>query len=180
MRTFALQPHTSTPTPFIREVRVQIESLSHSRIRLVYEVFGDLEQLEIPVTNRSQRTDGLWRNTCFEAFVRGTRGQGYEEWNFSPSSEWAAYRFDDYRAGMAPLDVPAEPQISCAADAHRLELTALIARTDTSGPLHLGLSTVLRDRSGKIYYWALRHAPDKPDFHHASSFAALLDGASDA
>ncbi len=40
--------------------------------------------------------------------------------------------------------------------------------------LALGLSVVIEEESGALSYWALRHAPGKPDFHHASAFALEL------
>ena len=36
-------------------------------------------------------------------FIRPEDGEGYYEFNFSPSGEWAAYRFSGYREGMADL-----------------------------------------------------------------------------
>jgi hypothetical protein len=39
----------------------------------------------------------------------------------------------------------------------------------------LGLSAVIEDESGALSYWALRHVPGKPDFHHPQAFAMELD-----
>ena len=50
----------------------------------------------------------MWKQDLFRG-IRGGRGRGYIELNFSPSSQWAAYRFDDYRSGMR--DEPAEVEI---------------------------------------------------------------------
>ena len=77
---------------------------------------------------------------------------------------------------MRPLELAHEPTIRWRADARRGELDVLITRAAPSVSLHMGLSAVLRDRSGKIYYWALQHPPGKPDFHHAAGFAGTLDG----
>lgn len=177
MNIFELQPHPSTPTPFLKSLRVYVEQVDRVRMRLRFEASGDIDALEIPPTRPPRRTDELWRATCFEAFLRDARGAGYDEWNFSPSGEWAAYRFDDYRAGMTALALPHEPTLHWQSHTHRCQLEAIIARVASSGPVHLALSAVLRDRSGKTYYWALRHAPGKPDFHHAAGFAGMLDGA---
>jgi hypothetical protein len=43
-----------------------------------------------------------------------------------------------------------------------------------SATLHLGFTAVIEDRDGRLSYWALRHPPGKPDFHHADSFALKL------
>jgi len=33
----------------------------------------------------------------------------------------------------------------------------------------------VENAAGSKSYWALRHAPGKPDFHHADAFALQLD-----
>ena len=38
----------------------------------------------------------------------------------------------------------------------------------------IGLSAVIEEEDGTISYWALRHAPGKPDFHHPDAFAMEL------
>jgi hypothetical protein len=38
----------------------------------------------------------------------------------------------------------------------------------------MGLSAVVKEASGALTYWALRHAPGKPDFHHSEAFALEL------
>jgi hypothetical protein len=101
---------------------------------------------------------------------------GYLEFNFSPSTEWAAYRFSGYREGMAELDVT-PPRISVTRTEHRLELTAEIELPDDV--TRIGLSAVVEELGGTKSYWALRHPPgDKPDFHHADCFALELPPAS--
>ena len=43
------------------------------------------------------------------------------------------------------------------------------------GKLVLALSAVIEHLDGRISYWALRHPPGKPDFHHPQGFALELD-----
>jgi len=40
--------------------------------------------------------------------------------------------------------------------------------------LKLALSAVVEDDSGRLAYWALKHAPGKPDFHHPDGFVLEL------
>ena len=179
MRThnFALQAHNATPAARAYSLDVAVEAGTNGSLRFVYSLRGDLSALEIPEPAHAQRTDDLWRRTCFEAFLRPSCQEGYLELNFSPSSEWAAYSFSGYRKGMTPAALAAAPVITCEHDAQRLTLEAhLTLAQPVNVALELALSAVLRERSGKISYWALRHAPDKPDFHHDASFAAMLDG----
>jgi hypothetical protein len=37
--------------------------------------------------------------------------------------------------------------------------------------LHVGLSAVVKETSGRQSYWALAHPSGKPDFHHSDCFA---------
>jgi len=43
--------------------------------------------------------------------------------------------------------------------------------------LRLGLSAVLEAHDGTRSYWALRHPPGQPDFHHPDAFAVTLEPA---
>ncbi len=45
---------------------------------------------------------------------------------------------------------------------------------DASASLELALSAVIEQRDGGLSYWALRHAPGQPDFHHPDGFALTL------
>jgi predicted GIY-YIG superfamily endonuclease len=169
-----LHPHPSRipSEPFSLEVAVRSTA---GRLHLRYRLTGPLDRLRIPSRAASTRRDNLWQHTCFEAFL-GLDG-GYLEFNFSPSTEWAAYRFSGYREGMAELDIP-EPRLSVSHAEHALELTADLALPDP--PARLGLSAVIEETSGIKSYWALRHPPgDKPDFHHPDCFALELPPASD-
>jgi len=114
------------------------------------------------------RADALWKNTCFEAFV--TTGEGYWEFNLSPSGQWASYRFDNYREGMRPAD---EVCVVEGLDGGR-DYVALEGRIEL--PIaggKLALSAVIETIDGAKTYWALAHPSDKPDFHHPDSF--ILD-----
>ena len=65
-------------------------------------------------------SDELWQHTCFEAFVRASSGSEYYEFNFSPSTQWAVYRFTDYRNGMCVAAEVSTPPIDVRLDAHEL------------------------------------------------------------
>ena len=144
-------------------------------LSLVFVLEADLSRLRIPEPGVSRRADGLWRHTCFEAFVKAGKGPEYREFNFSPSSEWAAYAFHGYRE-ETELGIELDPGIEVHRSGDRLELDAEIRR-DFLPPgrsLRLGLSAVLEDAAGVLSYWALQHAPGKPDFHHTDAFALQL------
>jgi hypothetical protein len=137
---------------------------------LRYSLHGDMGNMIVPPPHPSARADGLWKQTCFEAFLGA--GQGYYEFNFSPSARWAAYRFDGHRAGMRNAETE-NPAIQWERDdgAARLIATFRIP-PDASGPL--GLSAIIEDTKGNRSFWALAHPPGEPDFHDAACFAAQL------
>jgi hypothetical protein len=137
-----------------------------------FRLAGPVASLALPTRATPARRDNLWQHTCFEAFV--DTSSGYLEFNLSPSTEWAAYSFTGYRAGMADLDIPA-PIIRTSLSAHALQLSAKITFPPGVTPLRLGLSAVIEETSGTKSYWALGHPPgDKPDFHHPDCFALEL------
>jgi hypothetical protein len=139
-------------------------------LALRYLVKGRVGDLLLPAVQAPVRTDELWRHTCFEAFVRGS-AESYFEFNFAPSTRWAAYQFDSYRSGMRAAD--AEPSvIETQLSSDEYELRAMIPAPN--GAVRLGLTAVIEDKNGVKSYWALAHPPGKPDFHHADGFALEL------
>jgi hypothetical protein len=120
------------------------------------------------------RADELWRRTCFEAFLRASDEDAYQEWNFAPSGDWAAYDFCAYREGMSNAQVGAAPYIRMEDNLTWWTLGATIA-VPSGRSWDFGLSAVLEEKDGTKSYWALAHpAGDKPDFHHPDCFAARL------
>jgi hypothetical protein len=137
---------------------------------LSYVVSGRISNLRWPPVVAAARADELWRHTCFEAFVRPSTGSAYYEFNFSPSTRWAAYHFPGYRSGMRVATEIAAPRIEVRSSAETYTLQATLEFDGLSSPLHLGLSAVLEETNGYKSYWALAHPPGKPDFHHADCF----------
>ena len=165
-------------TPFPGLAHPDIEIVAEASrlpgvLRLWFTVRGDIEAMTLPETAAPERRDGLWQRTCFEAFVGGENG-GYHEFNLSPSGEWAAYRFDNYREGMAEAELEL-PAITLAEIAGHVSIGAdLVASGLSAGPWRLGLSAVIEDKAGGKSYWALKHPATKPDFHHPDCFALTL------
>jgi hypothetical protein len=142
---------------------------THSgRLAVSFTLSGVVGDVLMPAEEPSGRADGLWRSTCFEVFI-AAEGEGYLEFNLAPTTQWAAYRFDGYRAGMRPLEV-ADPAISSYSTPDRVELWAELRIDEVAElegrPWRVGVSAVIEDTAGAISYWALTHPGDKPDFHH--------------
>jgi hypothetical protein len=139
-------------------------------IRCVYQVSGDLSSVRWPTPVEVRRADGLWKHTCFEAFV-GTAGDArYLEFNWSPSLAYAAYQFRGYRQQGADL-LLSPPSVHVEKADGLLRLSASVpAAAWPEGSLQVGLSAVLEDSTGKCHYFALRHPKGQPDFHDRDGF----------
>jgi hypothetical protein len=165
-----LQPETDL------RIDVDISRQKSGLLVLHFVVTGDIGALRLPPVSAPTRTDGLWQSTCFEAFVRPSDGSAYFEFNFAPSTQWAAYRFDGYRSGMATASGIDAPRIDVQSDGANFELSvelefARLRDLSSTAPWRLGLSAVIEETSGRKSYWALAHPPGKPDFHHSDCFA---------
>jgi hypothetical protein len=145
-------------------------------LALRFALEGDLSAVRIPEPRPSRRVDGLWRHTCFEAFVMSGEGPGYREFNLSPSGEWAVTVFRGCRDGGEPAAAPG-PEIVVRRSGDRLELDAEIRPEclPLGRSLRLGLSAVVEDAHGVLSYWALGHPAGAPDFHHTDAFVLPLD-----
>lgn len=170
MPSAALERHPDTPCGPLRGISVSIERKPES-LRVVYALDGDIGRLRIPPPRPPRAAEGLWQHTCCEIFVARRGAPGYREFNLSPSGEWAAYAFQRYREG-ARLAIDA-PRIEVQRGGRKLRLAASIPVEERS--LRIGASAVIEDDGGALSYWALRHPPGKPDFHHPDAFALELD-----
>jgi len=144
-----------------------------------YVLRADMSRMRLPAAQSPERVDGLWRHTCFEAFVRVSGAADYCEFNFAPSRHWAAYRFSGYRDGMTPIEGVPTPKISVRRFPDRLETDAAVNLVDViaaqgSAPLQIGLCAVLEEENGSLSHWALKHGPGKADFHGPCGFALEL------
>ena len=168
----ALTPHPDSVCQAVTRIEVDIAREGAATLVLHYIVTGQIADLLLPPLAVPARTDELWRHTCFEAFVRAWPGTAYYEFNFAPSTQWAAYRFDSYRSGMHVAAEISAPQIDVQTAPGLFALrTELGALSDLPrGAWRLGLSAVIEEEGGRKSYWALAHPPGKPDFHHADGF----------
>ncbi len=177
MTQHVLIPHRSSAVQGAIAARAELEERG-STVCFGYRLTGSLSQLAIPRRARSQRAERLWEHTCFEAFIAPGSDARYFELNFSPSTQWAAYELDGYRQGMRPLALANPPAIVVSTAAGELSVTASIelgAFPDAPWPWRIGLTAVVEDRAGGRAYFALEHPREKPDFHDAAGFTALLD-----
>jgi hypothetical protein len=175
MMRVELMPHPETPCPALDSLHVEAARLADGGLCLTYRLAGDIDALVIPTTGLGARRDGLWRHTCCEAFVMADAGPGYREFNFAPSGDWQAYDFSAYRQG-GRLEPATAARIEVERVPSQVVLRATLAPESlpSGETLRLGLTAVIESRDGRLAYWALRHVPGKPDFHHTGTFTLDL------
>ena len=175
---------TRKPRHRVSAIARRIPGSPHINLR--FEVHGADHVLWPAGTSTPSRRDELWKTTCLECFVAiGLNGAGaaaYEEFNFSPSGDWAAYRFESYRKGMKAEEV--ETPLLNARSSVRKDVLSFEIDFSLSvefaeffeRPLALSLSAVMLETSDpQPFYWALSHAGLKPDFHLRESFSLELE-----
>ena len=173
-----LVPHPTTPPPDPEmKVWATVEHAAAlgttATTNIWFGVGAPASKFVIPEPADAERAENLWESTCFEAFLRVDYAQTYREWNFAPSTQWAAYDFTGYRDGRTEADV-APPYIRTEDNLTWWGLGATIA-VPADHEWLLGLSAILEAQDGTKSYWALAHPEgDKPDFHDPVCFAARL------
>lgn len=180
--TAQLTVHPALPDPAVRGLAAEVSWQPHAaRLSLAYRVDADTAALCLPAPRPARRADGLWRHTCFEAFLRAGDAQAYFEFNCSTSGEWSLYRFASRRTGMQFEQRVAAPQVGTLRGQDTLNVSvdldlAPLAELASAPRLQLGLAAVIERLDGGLAYWALRHGAGQPDFHDPATFVLQLDG----
>jgi hypothetical protein len=178
--TLHLRPHHTSPASPISAIEAQLwRGTEDGGLMVSFVLHGFIDRLALAWDAPAVRTDGLWRTTCLETFLRAGDGTSYLEFNFAVSGAWVAYQFARHRSGRSDLAVPADLGIVAAPMEHHLTLNAMIpgealAALPKSAVWQAGLSAIIEDDAGRHSYWALAHPPGEPDFHHADCFAHAL------
>jgi hypothetical protein len=174
-----LRCHPSKPTETVGAIAVFVRRTARPEIQMTFRIEGDIPRLLIPPPVKPSIGTDLWRHTCFEAFIAIEGEAAYHEFNFAPSSEWAAYELRGYRDGHPVANETLAPNIVVRSASSRIEIDASV-RLDFLSDAHprvllrIGLAAVIEASDG-MSYWALRHPRDKPDFHDADGFALRLE-----
>jgi hypothetical protein len=168
----ALLAHPATPPA--AEIRIEAAlARAEGGLTLAFVVTGEVGRLQIAAPATPERVDGLWRTTCFEAFLQAREGGPYVELNLSPSGAWAAYRFSAPREEMMAAALARPPRIETMTSADRFELRAEVDLGEVPpprAPWRVGLSAVIEETDERKSYFALAHPSGKPDFHDSRGF----------
>ena len=153
-------------------------SLIHNVIQINYQILGNVGNVLFPQTSATpRRKNQLWETTCFELFIAESQNSAYWEYNLSPSKDWAVLRFTDYRENKTDDFAISNIDIVTKIDNTRhFQLNSSLPLPDNliGHDLCVGISAVIQDNSDNIYYYALRHCNQQPDFHDRNSFSITL------
>lgn len=175
-REFTLKPFDLNT--YLPNLQVKVIILrKNSNLNLKYQLFGDIEKIEIPESVEiPTRQNNLWQTTCFELFLAVANKPTYWEFNFSPSGNWNVYSFKDYREGMQEekaftfLPFQLEKKHNYLSLNISINLNNILTEYQK---LAVSITNVLEDKNQKISYWALKHTKEKADFHLRDSFINL-------
>ncbi len=169
--------HPASPCTAVTGIEASVVPTADGGLSLHYRVRGIPGALRLPSPLPPGPVDGLWQHTCCEAFIAGGDAPDYREFNFSPSGQWAAYRFTGYRERDDRFAPSGAPLISLLplADGFLLDARLEAPLIPAAPVLQLGLSVVIEAADGSKSYWALAHGGELPDFHLLQSFILTLN-----
>ncbi|MBE9006143.1 DOMON-like domain-containing protein [Fortiea sp. LEGE XX443] len=174
---FSLQPFASDNLLPDVQITGNIARNAH-QLAVTYNLLGDLTEIIIASpSDTPTRKHELWEDTCFEFFVGIVDSQRYWEFNLSPAGHWNVYRFDGYRQGMqeetAFTNLPflVEHQANLLALNLSVDLTKIVS---SEPAIDVAITTVVKQKSSQISYWALAHKGTEADFHLRDSVLILL------
>ncbi|MGB4063886.1 MAG: DOMON-like domain-containing protein [Azonexus sp.] len=174
-KTALLLSHPAAACALSCGIEVAATTTDDCGLILGYRITCPITGIRLPALQPAGPADCLWQHTCCEAFVMED-GVCYREFNFSPSGQWAAYRFTGYRERDEAFAPKAKPQLSFTPLTDGFELRAMIpsALLPPGKALQLGLTAIIEAADGSKSYWALAHCAAQPDFHVRQSFALTL------
>ncbi|MFN8369755.1 MAG: hypothetical protein U0T83_03915 [Bacteriovoracaceae bacterium] len=142
---------------------------------LKYSVLGNIQnlQLEAPVL-QPQRTEELWKKSCFEIFLNNNLEHDYVEFNFSSSKNWNSYIFDNYRVKNSYLQLPSFPKINTYTNDQTFTMNVSVEfnykNFNKVNQLFISPTVILQHNNNAQSFWAIKHTKNHPDFHVKDSF----------
>ncbi|MEM7460585.1 MAG: DOMON-like domain-containing protein [Pseudomonadota bacterium] len=168
--------HAAHPCDASLRISFQVARVARG-LTLRYALTGDLSNICLPPDDGGARRDELWKQTCFEVFLRAGNADSYLEFNFAANGDWAAYQFESYRAGGS--DLTCDPlDIATTRSPDKVALVAHLATLPSefeAGQIRLGPAAILQTNDDTRSYWALYHLGERPDFHRPETFQINLD-----
>ena len=188
-----LKPFSEPAVNLNFEVEVSfLQTKSSLDLAVIYRLSGrhavlnEINLLSDLITTK-QRAHELWKNTCFEWFIKSKTNSKYWEFNVSPSGQWNFYEFDSYRSNLKECFFLVDPyfqsELKSAPDLTASDSNFEYSFSFTgsleplfnhenleSDDLQLAITSVVNWKNGQISYYSLEHCQGKPDFHSSAGF----------
>lgn len=175
MAKFSLIPHAFLPAP---DITIETElNLNSESVYISYRIKKNLPLIDLgsSTPNKARRVS-LWEKTCFELFIKNKNDQ-YIEFNFSPNFEWNCFYFNKKGDALKEWEQMPRPETDILLSSEHFFLFVDIRKEffpkgffEIGSELSAGITSVIKDTSGSMSYWALSHADTRPNFHHFDSF----------
>ena len=149
MTETVLQCHPLSEEGFVDAIAVHVDRAEAGRLQIKYTLHGLIDEIHFPKAAQPERTDGLWKDTCFELFCGRADDGSYVEFNFAPTGQWAAYSFRSRRSGMRNIVQVGEAPIGTMMFGRQFVLKAELDLSGVEGlppadaPLRAAISTVI-------------------------------------
>lgn len=173
MAKFSLLPYETKNTP---QIKIDCElNTTRDSVYISYKLQGALSSLDMGTgTPKHARVIKLWEKTCFELFMKDANNS-YIEFNFSPDFEWNCFYFEkkgnplaEYkRMELVKFDILFSNEVVHVI----VELQKkMFPDHFFDGSLSMGITSVIKEKTGDLSYWALSHHDTRPNFHDFRSF----------
>jgi hypothetical protein len=175
MNKFNLIPFNLDNAP---KINIEVElNQNQDCLFISYRIREGVELINLGCgTPKKERATGLWENTCFELFLKNKTNQ-YIEFNFSPCFEWNCFYFNKKGDELKEWNKMQRPETDILLSQDHFLHFSVIKKNlfpdgffDNEDKLDVGITTVIKSKSGQMSYWALSHNDIRPNFHHFDSF----------
>ena len=175
MAKFSLIPFDLLSAP---NITIETElNFNEESVYISYRIRRNLALINLGnSTPNKARLVKLWEKTCFELFIKNKDNQ-YMEFNFAPNFEWNCFYFNQAGAPLLEWEQMQTPVIDILLSSEHFFMFVDIKKEffpkgffNEESELSAGITSVIKDNTGSISYWALSHADPRPNFHHFDSF----------
>jgi hypothetical protein len=175
MAKFSLIPFAEATAP---DITIEAE-LNHNEesVYISYRIKHGTPLIDLgSSTPNKSRVLKLWEKTCFELFIKNEKDQ-YIEFNFSPNFEWNCFYFEKSGEVLKEWERMPMPVTDILLSSEHFFLFVDIKKEffpkgffTRDSKLSAGITSVIKEKSKAMSYWALAHTDTRPNFHHFDSF----------
>jgi len=159
-----------SPCEDVERLRFQLTTPRPNRLKLSVRLSGPLQAALDQASRLGQRRALLWKENCFELFLRLPCQTNYWEINLAPGGDWNCFSFTNYRENLKESqDIQIHQFLSQNQKDYFCLETILDLKRQTSRLSEMawvGFAAVLENQNG-LNYFAVTHET-KPDFHNFS------------